>query len=198
MKMAAAQRTLEIAQPDLRSMVVTIKGITPLLCSNGAQAVPALEAAQTKVAKVAKEARNPEADFRASLYPLGDGYGFPAAAISRALRDASTRFVDKYSGKIVAGGVRIQSAGLLPIVGSEPRMDTAHVVHGGRSHDLAYRAAFDQWEIEVPLVHNATSIPAQQVLTLFELAGFSVGIGAWRPERNGSYGMFKVSSVKAD
>jgi hypothetical protein len=32
----------------------------------------------------------------------------------------------------------------------------------------------------------------KEIFNLFELAGFLVGVGDWRPQCNGSHGMFRV------
>lgn len=192
--MEGKSREIVIATPQFAGLELRIRGITPLLCSNGEQAINALS--ERDQAKAGKTIKTPEEHFRASLYTLNGGYGFPASAISRALRDASARFVDKFSGKTVAGAIRIIApppGTLVPIEGDAPVMDTAHVVHGRGSHDLAYRARFDRWEIPLVIRHNANAISADQIVTLLNIAGFSVGIGAWRPEKNGSFGQFSVA-----
>jgi hypothetical protein len=44
----------------------------------------------------------------------------------------------------------------------------------------------------VTIKFNTSAISAEQVANLLNVAGFGVGIGEWRPERNGSYGRFHV------
>jgi hypothetical protein len=39
-------------------------------------------------------------------------------------------------------------------------------------------------------------IQLPQIINLMNLAGFAVGIGEWRVERNGSFGMYEVRSAK--
>lgn len=41
--------------------------------------------------------------------------------------------------------------------------------------------------------HNANVLSAEQVIGLFEAGGFGVGIGDWRPERDGVHGRFHVA-----
>jgi hypothetical protein len=41
---------------------------------------------------------------------------------------------------------------------------------------------------------NANVISAEQIVNLLTLAGFGVGVGEWRPERNGSFGRFHVAT----
>lgn len=192
--MTTTTPTVEIAQPDLRRITVRIKGVTPLICSNGQQALEALLDDRNGKAKT-KRITDPEKAFRASLYEIEPGkYGFPTGGVARALRDASVRFTDK-KGTVVVGAIRLL-ADLLPIEGAEPWRREDFVRHGGRTPDIAYRACFDKWALSVPVIYNAEVISEAQVVTLFSLAGFSVGIGAWRPEKNGSFGQFEVEGIE--
>lgn len=188
---------IEIPAPDLRPMTVNIVGKTPLLCSNGLAAIEKLEEQQKgpKAKQGPRPPRDPDADFRASLYPLGDGrYGFPGTGIGRAIRDAGTRLGTK-QGTVIAASIRVM-AEFVEITGGEPFSHKAYVRHGGRTADLAYRACFPTWQMAVPVVHNAAVMSEETVVQLFVLAGFSVGIGAWRPERNGTFGQFEVEGVE--
>lgn len=48
----------------------------------------------------------------------------------------------------------------------------------------------------MPLAYNAGVIALEHVVSLFQLAGFSIGIGAWRPEKSGTFGRFVVDDVQ--
>lgn len=186
---------LEIAEPDLRKITVWIKGSTPLVTSNGKQALDALNEDRSGKART-KKITNPEEAFQSSRYIMEDGRdGFPTGAIQRALKDAAIRFTDK-KGTVVVGAIRVLGDKLLPIEGPEPRRGEDFVRHGGRTPDIAYRAYYDSWQIKVPVIYNAEVISEANVVTLFSLAGFSVGIGAWRPEKNGTMGQFEVEKIE--
>jgi len=78
---------------------------------------------------------------------------------------------------------------LLPILDSKPNMRRDKV---GKNH-LAYRAFFPgKWRVRVPVRYNKNRITMEQLVDILNAAGFSIGIGAWRPERGGSMGMFGV------
>jgi hypothetical protein len=190
--------TIQIPAPDLRPITVKIKGRTPLLCSNGAQAIVELTEHQKGPKRKAgpKKPRDPEANYKSSLYSLdGNGkYGFPATGIGRAIRDAGTRLGTK-QGTVIAAAIRMMVE-LVEIEDGEPYMHTAYVRHGGRTPDLAYRACFPDWAMSVPVAYNAGVISEETVVQLFTLAGFAIGIGSWRPERNGTFGQFEVVGVE--
>ena len=76
----------------------------------------------------------------------------------------------------------------------EPRMreDMVRIAMG--TADIRYRGEFTEWRVEVPISYNADVISPAQIANLFNIAGFGVGVGEWRPQRNGSYGRFHVAN----
>ena len=44
----------------------------------------------------------------------------------------------------------------------------------------------------VTIKYNAAQVTPDQVVELLKLAGFHIGIGGWRPQCDGQYGMFHV------
>ena len=74
------------------------------------------------------------------------------------------------------------------------RTDTVKI-DGGRTSTIAYRPQFWGWELDVPVVFNTNLVSEAQLLNLVQLAGFSIGIGDWRPERNGTFGTFSIKEV---
>jgi hypothetical protein len=202
-KTESKQRTIEIPEIQLSRLTVTIEGVTPLIVHRfGERSRQAIEDKQQKAARTARPARDPKAEFQDSLYPLaanGDGqerYGFPAAGVKKALVTAGGRFADEHM-TVLRGVLNILSD-LLEIRGSEPIMRSDMVrIDGGRTCTIAYRPQFMPWELEVPIIFNATMLSESQVLNLVQIAGFAVGIGDWRPERNGTFGQFAIKGVEA-
>jgi len=196
----AETREIHIPQIKLEQMVVTIEGKTPLITHRfGELARKEIEEKQQKKAKAAKEARDPEAEFRDALYIIDEKeerYGFPSAGIKKALVYGGYRFTNEKSTTILKGSINILGD-LLEIKGSKPKMraDTVRLA-GGKVSSIAYRPMFWPWEIEVPTIYNATMLTAEQVINLFQIAGFAVGIGDWRPEKNGNFGQFTIKEVK--
>lgn len=58
--------------------------------------------------------------------------------------------------------------------------------------DIRYRCEFKEWSAVVKIRYNASVLSEAQIRNLFNVAGFGVGIGEWRPEKDGSFGMFHV------
>lgn len=171
-------------------MVVAIDGTTPLITNRfGEKARQAIEDKQQKKAKSAKEARVPKEEFQDHCHLISEGvYGFPAVGIKKALVVAGGRFADEKMTHL--RGVINVMGDLIPIKAKPPTMRSDTVRLQGGVTSIAYRPQFMPWEMEIPLVFNATMISEAQILNLFQIAGFAVGFGAWRPECNGVYGQF--------
>lgn len=190
-------RVIEIPPMSLKKMVVAIEGQTPLLTNRfGERAVEMIEAKQQKKAKGAKEARVPEQEFQDALHVIADNkYGFPAVGIKKALVVAGGRFADEKMTHL-RGIINIMGD-LIEIKGSKPKMRRDTVRLQGGVTSIAYRPMFMPWRMDVPVVFNSGLIGEAQVLNLFQIAGFAVGIGAWRPECNGVFGQFTLKNSAA-
>lgn len=140
-----------------------------------------------------KENKDPEADYEACFYRFPDGrYGFPAIGVKAAMVSAC-RFVD--AKMTFARGAFHIDGELVEIIGEpRPREDMVRVGMG--TADIRYRPEFVEWKIPVKIKFNTAVIGVEQLANLLNSAGFGIGIGEWRPEKTGSYGMFHVASTE--
>jgi len=147
---------------------------------------------QMKKAKQAKEAKDPQADYEQSFYRTPEGhYGFPAIGVKASMVGAC-RFADLKMTE--ARGAFHIDAEMLRVLGEpRPREDMVRVGLG--TADIRYRPEFVDWRIPVAVKFNANAISAEQIANLLNIAGFAIGIGEWRPERNGQYGRFHVGGA---
>jgi len=72
------------------------------------------------------------------------------------------------------------------------REDMVRIAMG--TADIRYRGEFKQWKVRLLVRYNASVLSPAQIYNLFNLAGFGVGVGEGRPEKNGSWGMFHVEA----
>lgn len=192
--MATSTQTVTIPSPDLRRIDIGLVGLSPLICHRFSEkSRKAMLDKQQKKASKGREAKDPHANYLASLYPLpdGSGYGFPSvafkAAAVRAGTDVGLKMTDLRRAFHIEGE-------LVPIQG-EPRMREDVVRLNGRTADLRYRGEFPEWRTVLPVVYNASVISEEQLLNLLQYAGFGVGCGEWRPEKSGSFGMFRLADA---
>ena len=148
---------------------------------------------QMKKATKAKEAKDPEADYEACFYRTeAGGYGFPAIGVKASMISAC-RFADMKM--TAARGAFHIDAEMLEVIG-EPRMREDMVRVGMGTADIRYRPEFPAWRVPVTIKFNSGVVSAEQIANLLNIAGFGVGIGEWRPEKNGSYGRFHVGTTE--
>lgn len=198
-----AERTIEIPEIKLDRMTVNIVGTSPLLTNRfGENAISAIESKQQKKAKGAKEARDPHAEFVEKLHVIKAGstdlngtFGYPAIGIKKCLVVAGGRFADEKMTHL-RGAINILGS-LIEIKSPVPTMRTDTVRLQGGVTSIAYRPQFWPWKMEIPVVFNAGIIGPAQILNLFQIAGFAVGVGAWRPELNGIFGQFVLKDSVA-
>ena len=62
--------------------------------------------------------------------------------------------------------------------------------------DVRFRACYEKWSADVTILFNANAISEEQIASVLRQAGFSCGIGEWRPEKSnsGQFGMFELAS----
>jgi hypothetical protein len=153
-----------------------------------------------KKADAGQPVKDPEADYRSSLYPFpGGGYGFPALAFKSAAVDACSQ---------LTGLTKVQTRGAFHVIGTQtddgqlvkiegaPRMREDMVRLNGTTADIRYRAEFPTWKTTLSIHYNHGVFSDEQIVNLFNVAGFAVGIGEWRPARDGNWGMFQVAARK--
>jgi len=74
------------------------------------------------------------------------------------------------------------------------RRDMVRVGMG--SADIRYRGEFSNWSAEFTLSYNENGERSiDQILTMLNAGGYVCGIGEWRPEKDGQYGMFHVEGI---
>ena len=190
----ADSNALSVPAPRIVSLKIHVQGTAPLISHRWSDKAKAMMLAkQTKKATQAKDAKNPEQDFEDSLYRTENGgYGFPAVAFKSAAVRAGT-YADQHM-TFLRGAFHV-SGELVEIDGQpEPREDMVRL--NGKTADIRYRGEFAKWSAAVPVELNEAVLSVEQLVNLFTIAGFAVGIGEWRPERNGQYGRFAVESVE--
>lgn len=84
------------------------------------------------------------------------------------------------------------------VIGHDPKnpkiqMREDMVRVGMGSADLRYRGQLQDWSMEFIIKWNDDVLTNAQVLNLLNTAGFSCGLGEWRPQCSGDKGTFEVA-----
>jgi len=189
------QQVVSIPAPQISQLELHVVGISPLIVHKwSAKAKREILEKQMKKAKTGKEAKKPEQDYEDSMYRMsnGGGCGFPAIGFKLSAVNAC-RLVDGFpmTSARQMFFVLADEGDLVKIYG-EPRMREDMVRVGRGVADIRYRAEFPEWSAKLRIDFDARVISAEQIANLFALAGHSVGIGEWRPEKDGDFGRFRI------
>lgn len=189
----AKTELVELKKINIKFVEITLVGDSPLIVHAWSEkAKKGMLDKQMKKAKGAQKAKNPEQDYEDCFYRLENGKpGFPAIGFKAAAVSAAGRFCEGMKMTEVRGAFHIPCE-LVEIIG-EPNMreDMVRIAMG--TADIRYRPEFKKWRAVLPIRYNADAISVEQLINIFNQAGFGVGVGEWRPEKDGSYGMFHVA-----
>lgn len=203
---------VDIPRLEIERFQLRLVGITPLISNKWSEkAREQMRLKQQKKAKVPKSAKEPWRDFLDSMYWISPRpadvpenadlslytFGFPviafkAAAVTAAM-DADLKMTQARRSFRVDP---LEGGELVAIEGTPPEMREDMVRVGMGVADLRYRGAFREWAVTLDISYNSRGLLSKaQIVNLFNVAGFAVGIGEWRNEKDGIYGAFRVGAA---
>lgn len=201
---------INIPRLEVAVMEVTIIGDAPLIVHRwSAKAKKEMLDKQMKKAKPARIAKDPMQDFKDSIYRMPDGScGFPSVAFKSAAVTAVTSVagVTKVEARqafhVMGEDMDVPGAfpgsisrdNLVRIQGPEPHMREDTVRVGIGTADLRYRGEFWPWSAKIIVRYSKDVLSEEQILNIINRAGFGVGVGEWRPEKDGDKGLFHVAT----
>ena len=186
---------IKIPNLNIETMKLTLIGDSPLIVHAWSKkAKEAILAKQQKKASKGKEVRDPERDYQESLYRMEDGgYGFPTVAFKAAAVTVCSQ-IDGITKVFARQTFHVLGGDLIRIHGDEPVMREDMVRVGMGTADLRYRGEFKRWWVDLEIEYNASAISQEQLANIFNTSGFGVGIGEWRPEKDGRNGRYHVAT----
>ena len=171
---------------------------------------------QMKATKTStREAKNPVEDFIRSMYWLtpmpeefteeafessianGARFCFPVTAIKQAAISAAYRMGWTKDKMSMRGAFFIDSDEnqMVEIFSDPPIMREDMVKVGMGTADIRFRGEFRNWYADLTISYNSNGqYSLEQILNVINAGGYVCGIGEWRPERDGQYGMFHVAA----
>ena len=217
----AAQAAGRIVVPALviNEVTVTLVGDSELVVHNWSEKARAeMLGKQMGEATAGREPKDPMAEFLGTLYVIqkgkvegdfrkksddghravtirGGAYGFPAIAFKDAMVTACTSHKGAVT-KVQARQTFHIKKPELALIHGVPRMREDMVRVGMGKPDIRFRAGFPEWWVQLTIRYNARVLSASQLLNLLNTAGFGVGVGEWRSEKDGSFGLFHCATAE--
>lgn len=208
--------TIEIKPIEIQKTTIRVVGDTPLIMHAWSEKAKReiLDKQMKKTKSSAKQAKSPVEDFIRSMYWLegfpeemsedgfeeairkGARFGFPVTAFKQAAISAAYRMgwtKDKMSmrGAFFIDGDENQ---MVEIFSDVPVIREDMVKVGMGTADIRFRGEFRNWYAELTISYNKNGqYSLEQIINIINAGGYVCGIGEWRPERDGQYGMFHVA-----
>lgn len=215
---------LEIRPIQIQKVTLRLVGDTPLIMHAWSEKAKRmmLEAQMGKAKGKKKEAKSPADDFIRSMYWLdgmpeyadsaseeekmqafmgsiekGARFGFPVTAFKQAAISAAYRMgwaKDKVSlrGAFFIDG---DENGMIEIHSDAPKMREDMVKVGMGTADIRYRGEFDNWSADLTVSFNVNgNYSLENIVNIINAGGYICGVGEWRPEKDGQYGMFHIAT----
>lgn len=199
----ATDAQVSISRIGTETLRVPILGTAPLIVHKFSEKAKRqmLDAMQGR--KTPKQSKDPDADYESAFYRLDDGgYGFPVIAF-KAASVGACRFFGKSMPMTLARQCiffdaefsKADGQKLARIVG-EPHMREDVVTVGMKGHDLRYRPEFTEWSTSIDVTYVQSMLTRESVLSLIDAGGMGVGVGEWRPEKQGDFGTYAIDSTR--
>lgn len=212
---------IQITPISIKTVAIRIVGDTPLIVHAWSEKAKKmmLDAQMGKTKTKAKEKKDPFDDFVQSMYWLegkpekstpeafekavenGAKWGFPVGAIKQAANSAAYRMKWVKTQMELRGTyfIKTQWGDMAEIKGDTPIIREDMVRVGMGTADIRYRGEFRNWYMDCLIEYNENgAMSLEQIINCINAGGYAVGIGEWRPEKDGSNGMFHIEYRIAD
>lgn len=197
----APAATIQIDKIAAETLRVPLIGTTPLIVHRFSEKAKRqmLDAMQGR--KSPKTPKDPQADYEGAFYRFADGgtgipvIAFKAATVGGARFYSAVTMTALKQYLFVRGEVGVDGQSLARIEG-EPRMreDVVRVGRGGT--DLRYRPEYPEWRTVLTVTYVTSALTRNSVLSLIDAGGMGVGVGEWRPERDGDFGTYQIDTTR--
>lgn len=189
-------KAVEFLVPEIimARMTLWLIGVTGVIPHRfGPRAIEKIEDKQQGVAQTGPRAKRvPQEELVDAFYlDRDDRCVLPSGAFKQSAIGAG-----KYVGIPMTrlGGVfTVLGNGDVPIYGADPvgRADMVRLPDG--TPMPAYRPEFLDWAVKLDIQYIKSIISEQQLATLFQWAGTTIGVCDWRPEKGGDHGCYRLA-----
>lgn len=192
---------VELSQLDAETMIVPIVGTTPLIVHRFSEKAKRQMLDNMQGRKSPKEPKDPAAEYKAAFYRMKSGApGFPVIAF-KAATVGGARFYGNVTMTALKQFVffRGEVGGdgrMLTEIHGEPHMREDVVTVNRSGSDLRYRPEFPEWSCSVEVTYVKSALTQGSVLSLLDAGGMGIGVGEWRPEKDGDFGTFRVDPTR--
>jgi hypothetical protein len=197
MRGAKMAKTAELQTIKVERVTVKIKGLSPLIMHRWSEKARREMLDKQMKKTVKKEAKSPEEQYESSVYRMDDGeIGFPADAFKKAMirgaKQIGMVMTDARTSFFVHGTYCSKDDRELVAINGEVRPREDMVRLNGATADIRFRGQVASWSADLNISYNSSITSFDQIVNMLHAAGYGVGVGEWRPEKDGTFGRFEV------
>lgn len=185
-------KQLVIAQPTILSVALEVEGTADLIQNRFSQKSVEQMLRKHMGISVQRESKKPREVLEdATVYNVDGKVSMPPTTFKMAMLGAASQL--KGLKKTELRMALFIQGNSIPVTYREmvPRMDIARTSGIGRVPDVRFRPSFQDWKARM-VIQFTDTLTVQTVVDLLNRAG-NGGVGEWRPQKNGTFGTFRVS-----
>lgn len=198
-KKTSMEKEIVINPIQVETLKIKIVGISPFLSNKMSEGTKQMLLDKQLGKGIEKnKIRNPKKEVEEKVHNMSKNrVGIPIFAIKEALIE-SAPYIEGLDKKKVKGSVYIipEENGLVELKYKKMVINEATTRDSGRNQTprTTFRPEFQNWTSEFNIKYNSRQVTPEQIINLVKIAGFHMGIGSWRPQCSGSFGMFDLAS----
>lgn len=189
---ATTAKSVVIEQPKRFLVALEVRGTAPLIQNSFSQkTIEQMLRKHMGISNQQEKKVPAECIKNATILNTEDVICLPPTAFKKAMLTAAMQVKGfkktqlRTSIFIVGGSIPIAYSAMVP------QMDMVRTSGMSRNPDVRFRPRFDDWSARL-VIEFGDTLAVQSVVDLLNRAG-SVGVGEWRPEKDGTFGTFEVS-----
>jgi hypothetical protein len=190
-ELLADAKSLVIQQPKTFSVCLEIQGTADLIQNNFSQKSVEQMLRKHMGISVQREPKKPrECLEEATVYNTDKRVCISPSCFKQAMLGAASQ-IKTFKKTQLRTSLFVQGSSI-PITFDKmiPRMDVTRTSGMNRAPDIRFRPAFQNWKARM-IIEFSDMLSVQTVVDLLNRAGKG-GVGEWRPQRNGTFGTFRV------
>jgi hypothetical protein len=191
---AASAQSVVIRQPEQASLVLEIEGTASAIQNCFSQKAVDQILRKHMGLPNPREVKKPRECIEwATTRNVTGSVCFPPTAFKKGMLTAAMSLDDKSLKKTRLRTSLYVAGQSIPITYDEmePRMDVTRTSGMNRQPDIRFRPEFKNWKARLEILFDPSTTKVQTVVDLLGRAG-RVGVGEWRPEKDGTFGTYNV------
>lgn len=185
-------QTLVIEQPNILSVGLEVSGTADLIQNRFSQKSVEQMLRKHMGISVQRESKKPREVLEdATVYNVDGKVAMPPTGFKLAMISAASQLKGLKKTQLRTALFVEGNSVVIKYREMVPRMDITRTSGIGRVPDIRFRPSFQDWTARL-VIQFSDVLTVQTVVDLLNRAG-SVGVGEWRPEKNGTFGTFKVT-----